>query len=162
MARVYLGLGSNIHPAENLRRAVDELRARFGRVELSPVYRSAAVGFEGDDFLNLVAGLDTRRSAADIQAEIEAIHDTVGRKRGSDRFGPRSIDIDLLLYDDLVIDEPGLKIPRKDVLEYSFVLGPLAELAPALEHPVTGRTIAEHWREAEPAAAALELVTLRI
>ena len=162
MATIYLGLGSNVEPELHLQQAVDELRTRFGDVELSPVYRSAAVGFEGEDFLNLVAGLESGLPAADIQAQIEDIHDLIGRQRGSDKFGPRSIDIDLLLYDDLVIDEPGLKIPRKDVLEYSFVLGPLADLAPDLLHPVTGRAIGEHWREAAPAAAPLELVTLRI
>ena len=160
MARVYLGLGSNIEPGANLRLAVRELRARYGTLDLSPVYRSAAVGFAGDDFLNLVAGMDSQASAESIHDVIEEIHTLSGRQRGSNKFGARTLDIDLLLYGDQVIDHPKFAIPRKDVLEYGFVLRPLADLAPDLLHPQTGRTMAAHWCEAEPGAEPLELVAM--
>ena len=158
MARVYLGLGSNIDPEHNLRRGIQELGERFGQLELSAVYRSAAVGFEGDDFLNHVVGLDTDASPAVINDEIEVIHKLAGRRRGEEKFSSRPLDIDLLLYDDLVVDEPPLRLPRSDILEYSFVLRPLAELAPTLPHPCTGRSLAEHWQEFDRDSQPLTLV----
>ena len=144
MSRVYLGLGSNVDPKGNLRLCLRELRSLYGRLDGSAVYRSEAVGFQGPDFLNLVVGLDTEAGPRAIQAEIERIHALSGRRRGEARFADRPLDIDLLLYDDLVKDEPGLHLPRPDVLEYGFVLQPLAELAPGLRHPLTGLTLAEH------------------
>ena len=147
MAKVYLGLGSNIDAEENLRLGIAELGARFGMLELSNVYRSAAVGFDGDDFLNLVAGLESDASPAQLHAMLMEIHGLAGRRRGESRYSPRTLDIDLLLYDDLVLDEPPIRIPRSDILKYSFVLGPLAEIAPQLRHPETGKLITEHWAE---------------
>ena len=158
MAKVYLGLGSNIDPEQNLTRGIQELGERFGQLELSAVYRSAAVGFEGDDFLNLVVGLDTDASPQSINEEIEAIHKLAGRRRGEEKFSSRPLDIDLLLYDDLVVDEPPVRLPRSDILEYSFVLRPLAELNPHLAHPCTGKTLAEHWREFDQESQPLTLV----
>ena len=146
MATVYLGLGSNIDAEENLRVGVGELRQRFGKLELSAVYRSAAVGFEGDDFLNLVVGLQTSVSPASIYAQIETIHNSAGRQREKVKLSSRPLDIDLLLHDDLIVDEPPVCLPRADILEYSFVLRPIAELAPDLVHPVTGQSMSEHWQ----------------
>jgi 2-amino-4-hydroxy-6-hydroxymethyldihydropteridine diphosphokinase len=156
MTQVYLGLGSNIDPVGNLELAVAELRRRFGEVELSPVYRGPAIGFEGDDFLNLVVGLQTERAPQAILQEIDEIHGLARRERGGDRLQPRTLDIDLLLYGQVVVDEPGRELPRPDVLEYAFVLRPLADIAPAFRHPVTGRTIAEHWHEFDVASQPLQ------
>ena len=156
MARVYVGLGNNIDPEPNLALGVRELRARYGEVRLSPVYRSQAVGFEGEDFLNLVAGFESETSPLDICEEIELIHNLVGRDRTGGKWEARPLDIDLLLYNDLVADEPPVRLPREDVLEYSFVLRPLAELAPDLVHPVTGRTMLEHWQEFDASSHPLE------
>ncbi len=158
MATVYLGLGSNIDPEANLELAIRELRARYGELSLSPVYRSAAVGFEGPDFLNLVAGLESNESPVDIHTEIERIHGLAGRTRGSERYSSRPLDIDLLLYDDLVLEHPRFHLPRSDVLDYAFVLRPLSEIAPGFVHPRTGRTIAEHWAEYDAASQPLEAV----
>lgn len=158
MAAVYLGLGSNVEPEANLALAIRELRARYGELRLSPVYRSAAVGFDGPDFLNLVVGLDSGQSPADIHAEIERIHDLAGRVRGSERYSSRPLDIDLLLYDDLILEHPRFHLPRRDVLDFAFVLRPLAEIAPDLTHPRTGRTIAAHWAEFDAASQPLEPV----
>ena len=160
MAQVYLGLGSNIEPDAHLRLAIAELRRRFGRLELSPVYRGAAIGFEGDDFLNLVIGLCTVLEPERVLAEIEDIHRMARRERNGEKLQPRTLDIDLLLYDDLVADAPDRDLPRSDVLDYAFVLRPLADLAPELVHPVTGRTISEHWRDFDAASQPLTRVDL--
>jgi 2-amino-4-hydroxy-6-hydroxymethyldihydropteridine diphosphokinase len=158
MAKVFAGLGSNIDPEDNLHLGVRELRARYGELQLSAVYRSKSVGFDGHDFLNLVACFETEASPESICEEIERIHELAGRDRNDGKWSARSLDIDLLLYDDLVVDDKPVRIPRNDVLEYSFVLRPLAELAPEFRHPVTGKTMREHWQEFDAASHPLEVV----
>ncbi len=158
MSTVYLGLGSNIRPEENLSFGVQELRRKYGELDVSSVYRSKAVGFDGDDFVNLVVGLESDDTPAEIIDEIERLHNLAGRDRGGKKWGPRALDIDLLLYNDLVIDERPVRVPRSDVLEYSFVLRPLAELAPELVHPVTAKTMLSHWQEFDAESYPLELV----
>jgi len=155
MTVVYLGLGSNIDPEENLRLGLRELKLRYGELTVSDIYQNAAVGFDGDDFLNLVVGLETEVDPMSIHDHIENIHRVAGRQRGEDKFSPRALDIDLLLYGDLVITEPPLRLPRSDVLKYSFVLRPLAEIAPEFVHPVTGKTLANHWQECDAAGHPL-------
>ena len=158
MAQIYLGLGSNIDPEKNLRLGIRELRDRYGALEISAVYRGAAVGFDGPDFLNLVVACVTDQSPLAVHDEIEVIHRMAGRQRGEERFSSRPLDIDLLLYDDQVFEAPPLRIPRSDVLDYAFVLRPLVELAPTLVHPTTGKTLAEHWAEFDQASQPLTLV----
>jgi len=156
MATVYLGIGSNIHPVENLQMAVAELRSRYGDVELSNVYRNASVGFDGAEFLNLVARIETDQAALEVWLEMEEIHAKSGREKTCARFVSRPLDIDLLLYDHLVFDEPPIRLPREDVLEYDFVLVPLAELADNYVHPITGRTIGEHLRSYDAKGHSLQ------
>ena len=162
MATIYVGLGSNIEPEEHLGSAIRQLRERYGQIDISAVYRSAAVGFTGDDFLNLVARLRSEDTPKQICEEIERLHGLSGRVRGGEKWASRPLDIDLLLYDDLVIDQPPVRVPRSDILEYSFVLRPMAELAPDLVHPVTGKTMAQHWQEFDEDSHPLELVGLFI
>ena len=145
MPDVYLGLGSNVMPEDNLRLAVSELADRFVLKSVSPVYRNAPVGFDGDDFLNAVVLVETDMPALAVCGELEQIHDLAGRKRGTDSFVSRTLDIDLLLYGSDIVDESPVRVPRDDILRYSFVLRPLADIAPDLRHPVTQRTMAEHW-----------------
>ena len=158
MATIYLGLGSNIDPEDNLHLGINELRRRYGELRLSAVYRSAAVGFDGDDFLNLVAAFESEDSPESICEAIEVIHNLSGRDRNGGKWEARPLDIDLLLYNDLVLDEKPVRVPRDDILEYSFVLRPLAELVPELRHPVTGKTMLEHWREFDAESHPLEVV----
>jgi len=137
-----------------------ELRSRYGEVVLSSVYRSAAVGFDGDDFLNLAVRLNSDDSPRSICYEIELIHNLAGRNRGSNKWEARTLDIDLLLYNDLVRDERPVRVPRGDVLQYSFVLRPLAEIAPDHVHPVSGKTLLQHWQEFDATSHPLEHVNV--
>ena len=145
MPTVFLGLGSNINPQENLGRALKDLEIRFGELESSSVYRSAAYGFDGDDFLNMVVRIETELQPTEVHAEIELIQRAAGRDRISRGYSSRTLDIDLLLFDDLIINEPPIRVPRSDVLRFGFVLGPLAEIAPELLHPETNLSLRVHW-----------------
>ena len=158
MAGIYLSLGSNDSPDVNLAIAIRELEARYGELKRSAVYQGAAVGFDGADFLNLVVSLQSNQTPLDICHEIELIHNVAGRVREDNKWGSRSLDIDLLLYDDLVRDERPVRVPRDDILRYSFVLRPIAELAPNLVHPVTGNTVLEHWLNFDDKSQPLERV----
>lgn len=161
MALIYLGLGSNIEPEKNLRLAARELRRRFHVTNTSSVYSSKAVGFDGDNFLNLVIEAHTEIPPEDVLCQLEEIHKLAGRERDEQRFASRELDIDLLLYGQVCVRNPRLTLPRDDVLEFEFVLLPLAELAPDLVHPVTRRTIADHCRDLAPGsrqATVTELV----
>jgi 2-amino-4-hydroxy-6-hydroxymethyldihydropteridine diphosphokinase len=158
--RVFLGLGSNVDAETNLRLAVRELRERFGSLQLSRVCRSAAFGFDGEDFLNLVAACDTDLTPTEIVRQIEEIHALAGRVRGPDRYTSRPLDVDLLMYGDLVDPDPALRLPRNDVLRHSFVLGPLAEIAPDVVHPITGMRIDEHWQQFDVSGHPLTFIEL--
>jgi 2-amino-4-hydroxy-6-hydroxymethyldihydropteridine diphosphokinase len=158
MPEVWLSIGSNQDREHCIAGAVAALRERFGRLTLSGVYESAAVGFEGEPFYNLVAGLQTSEPPRSLIAELRAIEDAFGRHRGPDRFAPRTLDIDLLTYGDLVSDDPSLDIPRGEITRYAFVLGPLAEVAGGQRHPRTGRCYAELWAEFDQGKQALRPV----
>jgi 2-amino-4-hydroxy-6-hydroxymethyldihydropteridine diphosphokinase len=162
MTVVYLGLGSNIDPEENLRLGIGELRRRYGDLTISNTYQNASVGFDGADFLNLVVGFDSDDDPLAIHEHIERIHKMAGRKRSEDKFSARSLDIDLLLYGDLIDPDPPLRLPRSDILEYDFVLRPLSEIVPDFVHPVTGRTLADHWQECDTGGHPLTLVDVTL
>lgn len=143
VARAYLSLGSNIDPARNLCAAIEALRARFGAVALSPVYRSPAVGFDGADFLNAAAAIDSDLAPAALAAWLREQEARQGRRRGAARYASRPIDLDLLLYGDAVSEVPLL--PRPELETDAFVLRPMADLAPTLRHPLLGVDLATLW-----------------
>jgi len=154
MARVYLSLGSNLEPTRYLNAALVELRERFGTLAVSPAYRSKSVGFDGADFINLAVGLDTDLAPEALNDWLHALEDRHGRRRDVPRFSDRTLDLDIVLYDDLVRQGEGhLDIPRKE-LRHAFVLKPIADIAPELRHPVSGKTMTELWAafpvESEP------------
>lgn len=145
MGKAYLSLGSNLAPEDNLRSAFAALRARFGEIVASAVYRFPAVGFDGPDFLNAAAAIDSDLDPFALNDWLHALEDAHGRDRSGPRFGNRPLDIDIVLYDDRVLDGPGhLQLPRDD-LKHAFVLMPLAEIAPDLVEPRSGRTLAALW-----------------
>lgn len=142
---VYLGLGSNIDAHRMLPIGVAALRERFGDVACSPVYRSVAVGFEGADFLNACCRIETDLEPTALKHWLTALENRHGRDRDQPKFSDRTLDIDILLHGDKVGDFDGLLLPRDEVLKYAHVLEPMADLAPELNHPETGRTFADHW-----------------
>ena len=155
MPQVYVAAGSNIEPERHLAMATRELQRQFPGVRSSPWYRNRAVGFEGEDFINFVAGFPTGLAVADVLARLHAIETLCGRPRDAPRWAPRSMDLDVLLYGDLVCQEPNLKLPRPDLLKRAYMLGPLAALAPDLVHPTEKQTIGQLWQRFDRGAHAL-------
>lgn len=145
MTRVFVSIGSNIDREHNVRSAVRSLRARFGPLTVSPVYETVAVGFEGDAFYNLVVGFDTDIEPHALASAFHGIEAEHGRRRGASKYGPRTLDIDLLTWGQTVLDSAALTLPRDEILKYGFVLGPLADIAGAYRHPEDGRTYGELW-----------------
>jgi len=142
---VYLGLGSNKSPERHIRAAVSALQDKFGGITLSPVYRSVAVGFDGDDFLNAVALVHTNLAVGEIKHYLTTLEDQFGRDREQPKFSDRVLDIDILLVDDWVGEFDGLSLPRDEITKYAHVLKPLSDLAPDLVHPGTDRCYRELW-----------------
>jgi len=147
MAQVFVSIGSNIEREKNIRSGVQALYQSFGRLRLSSVYDSEAVGFDGDAFYNLVASFDTDRDVQALVSGLRDIEDRHQRRRDGPRFSSRTLDIDLLLYDDLVLGGPDLYLPREEITQSAFVLAPLAEIAPTLSHPLSGESYADLWRQ---------------
>ena len=146
MSTAYLGLGSNIEAEAHIAAGIAALREAFDNVVLSPIYRAAAVGFSGNDFINLVARIDTTLEPLELKRFLHALEDRHGRRRDVPKFSDRTLDIDILLYDDLYLLSPELEIPRDEILTAAHVLKPLADLAPDLRHPVRRQTMSDLWR----------------
>ena len=160
MGTAYLSLGSNVEPGRNLASAVHALRRRFGDLRLSPVYRTAAVGFDGADFLNAAAIIDSDLDVFALNDWLHALEDAHGRDRSGPRFGDRPLDIDIVFYDAQVLEGPGnLRLPRPE-LRHAFVLRPLADIAPGFVEPRSGRTLAALWADSPEREAAMAVVEL--
>ena len=155
MPRVYLGVGSNIERERYITAGLDALEGLFGRLALSPVYDSAAIGFEGQPFLNLVAGVDTALEVGELARRLRHIEFEHGRPVNASRFSARQLDIDILTYGDAAGLIDGVELPRGEILENAFVLCPLADLAPQESHPGVGRTYRDLWQDYDKSSQAL-------
>ena len=144
MAKVYLGLGSNLGDrAANLRAAVGALAGLGQVIALSRVYETAPLYvLDQPAFLNMAAAVDCALSPPDLLAQLKRMEESLGRV-ASRRYGPRLIDLDILLYDDRIIDSPLLTVPHPRLAERRFALAPLADIAAAIIHPLAGATIAQ-------------------
>jgi 2-amino-4-hydroxy-6-hydroxymethyldihydropteridine diphosphokinase len=145
--KAFIGLGSNLGERETMiRMALDDL-ARLPETKLvsaSSLYDTEPVGeVDQPNFLNAVAQLDTELTARQLLWNLQLIEKRLGRVR-TQRWGPRTIDLDLLLYGSLIVDEPDLKVPHPELTKRSFVLVPLVELDPLIVHPITGDTLLHH------------------
>ena len=153
--RAYLSVGSNMAAERHIAQALAELRARYRALVLSSTYQSPAAGFDGDDFLNLAVGIDTDETPESVMRSLREIEDACGRVRSGPKFSARTMDLDLLTYGDQVSDTPPL--PRADILEYNFVLGPLAEIAGTTLHPQLRQSYADLWASMQAQTGPLEL-----
>ena len=161
MPKVFVGVGSNIDRERSVRAGVDSLRKQYGELQLSSVYESDAVGFEGDAFYNLVVAFDTEASVDTVVASLADIEDRHGRVRNGERFTARTLDIDLLLYGDAVLETDSYHVPRDEIPRYAFVLWPLAEIAPKLQHPESGECYKTMWENFNKRNQALRPIAFR-
>ena len=146
MARAYISVGSNIDRERNVTASLDALSAAYGELRLSSVFESEPVGFEGDPFYNLAVGLDTPQTVGVLAEVLRKIEDDCERRRDTPRFSARTLDLDLLTYDDVVGVVDGVALPRAEITKNAFVLCPLAEIAGTELHPITHKSYAELWR----------------
>jgi 2-amino-4-hydroxy-6-hydroxymethyldihydropteridine diphosphokinase len=156
MPHAYLSLGSNLEPERHLRDAVHALRARFGTVDVSPVYRSAAVGFEGADFLNCAATFECDVDHAALRAWLRAREDASGRDRSLPRYADRTLDIDIALWCEGARCSSDL---TREEFERAHVLAPLADLAPDMREPFNGATLQARWQQLSGSLAVLERIS---
>jgi len=160
VTQVLVAAGSNVEPRVNLRRALDALARHYPGLVRSTAYRNRAVGFEGEDFINLVVGFDTDDDVRTVLGHLHEAETLCGRARDAPKWAPRSMDLDILLFGDRVCDEPGLVLPRPDLVRRAYMLGPAAEIAPDTVHPTCGVTLAALWRGFVEGDHALEAVDL--
>lgn len=160
VSHAYLSLGSNIDAQARLRSAIAALRERFGEVKVSPAYRTRSVGFDGADFVNAAAVVASELDPYALNAWLHALEDAHGRDRSGPRFGDRTLDIDIVLFDNRELEGPGnLRLPRPE-LRHVFVLKPLADIAPDVVVPGDGRTLAQMWAGHPDHGQPLETVAL--
>lgn len=145
MTPVFVAIGSNIDPTVRIVQAASAIRQRFADVRFSRCYRNPVFGFEGADFLNAVVSFSTQLSIALLLQALREIEIQCGRAAPDPKWGPRAMDLDLLLYDDVVASGPGYTLPRRDLRQRVYMLGPLAELAPDWRYPPAGPTIGQLW-----------------
>lgn len=161
MPAVLLGVGSNIERERYINAGLDALQGLFGELRLSSVYESAAVGFDGQPFLNLVAAVETDLGVGELARRLRHIETEHGRPPNATRFSARQLDIDLLTYDRLTGRVDGVILPRGEILENAFVLCPLAEIAGEQLHPLTGISYREHWQAYDRSSQPLRRVDLQ-
>jgi 2-amino-4-hydroxy-6-hydroxymethyldihydropteridine diphosphokinase len=147
MPKVYVSIGSNIERQKYITNSLNALADLFGELTVSSVYESEAVGFEGENFFNLVVGLQTSLSIADLAASFRAIEDDNQRDRNGPKFGARTLDLDILTYDQMIGVIDGVTVPRGEILTNAFVLLPLADIAAEEQHPGEQMSYRDLWQQ---------------
>lgn len=161
MARVFVSIGSNVDRERHIALALELLCAKFGALKRSSVYESAAVGFDGDPFFNLAVGFDSELEPREIVTNLRDIERQCGRDRAGKRFGPRTMDLDLLLVGNRVMHDERIVLPHEEISTQAFVLCPLAEIAGELTHPTIGDTYSDMWARLEGGARAIRKVEIQ-
>jgi 2-amino-4-hydroxy-6-hydroxymethyldihydropteridine diphosphokinase len=162
MPAIYVAAGSNIDPMRNLRTAINAIKRRVGDIQISRAYRNAAVGFEGPDFINLVIGFEAELTLTEVMSILQAVEGLCGRPRNAPKFEPRAMDLDVLLFGDMICATHAITLPRPDLIKRAYMLGPLAELAPQRVHPTLRRTIEDLWQGFDQSAHPLTVVELEV
>lgn len=144
MSDVHINIGSNEDRALKLTLALEALEQEFSNIVVSSLYESPAEGFEGNDFYNIGVNATTDKSSYEVRVTLKKIENALGRKRDLPKFSARIIDLDLVLYDDII--DISLNLPRADILKYAHILAPLVELSASKQHPVEGQTYRELWQ----------------
>jgi 2-amino-4-hydroxy-6-hydroxymethyldihydropteridine diphosphokinase len=145
VTRGYISIGSNIDKDKYIPASLCALKLAFGKLTVSAIYESEPVGFTGDAFYNLVVGFDSDLEVKSVAKQLRQIELDNGRTRDSQKFSSRTLDLDLILYGDLIINDGRLQIPRDEIEHYAFVLEPLADCAPELKHPINHLSYAQLW-----------------
>jgi 2-amino-4-hydroxy-6-hydroxymethyldihydropteridine diphosphokinase len=145
VAWVTLSLGSNLDAEANLASCLDALLLSFNDLSLSSVFESESVGFDGDNFLNMVVGINTELTLADLSVILKGMEDKQGRDRTQPKFSGRTLDIDILTYENLAGDFNGITLPRAEITENAFVLWPLSQISGKIKHPVLQKTYTNLW-----------------
>ena len=154
MTQVYIGIGSNIDKEKNINGSLSSLRDYFGKIDVSPIYQSKAVGMDGDDFYNLVVQFETNMSIEILESRLREIEYQFGRKRNQAPHTSRTLDIDLLLFGNLISEKHN--IPRGDITNYSFVLKPLYDIEPDLIHPTAGEKVSILWKKFDKSMQSIQ------
>ena len=149
----YISIGSNIDKDVNIPSSLKALAQVFGELQLSSIYETEPVGFVGDTFYNLVVRFESNLSAKEVAKSLRQIELDHGRTRESQKFSARTLDLDLILYDNQIISDGRLQLPRDEIEHYRFVLEPLAEIAPDERHPINGKTYREMWQAFDKSGA---------
>ena len=145
MAQIFIGIGSSINRMENIRLGIRALEAEFGDIKVSRLYESEAVGFIGSNFYNLVVELHTDLNIENVISRLKRLEIKHGRPEKTVKFAPRTLDLDLLLYDKKI--DKKFNLPRAEILNNAFVLKPLSELSPKSKHPILEKTYQSLWKE---------------
>lgn len=159
MHQGYISIGSNIDKDKHIPASLDALKKHFGTLVISSIYESAAVGFIGDTFYNLIVGFQSTLEVKETAKTLRQIELENGRTRDSQKFSSRTLDLDLILYDDMIINDGRLKIPRDEIEKYAFVLQPLAEIAPDLKHPISQLSYANIWENFDKTTLSQKRIT---
>ncbi len=147
----YISIGSNIDREKHIPASLSALEDQFGSLNISSIYESEPVGFTGDPFYNLIVSFDSNKDVKEIIHILRQIELDNGRDRNCKKFSARTLDLDLILYGDLIINEGRLQLPRDEIEHYAFVLEPLAEIAGYLKHPINGLCYADMWEKFDKA-----------
>jgi len=157
MARLYISLGSNVDRQHYVNAGLTALETLLGELTLSSLFASKAVGFDGAEFYNMVIGATTELTIEQVAKALRDIEFTNGRQMNAKKYSPRTLDLDLLLFDELVLDSPA-QIPRAEITENAFVLWPLAEIAPELKHPILNKSYQQLWQSYDKTQQQLTIV----
>jgi len=161
MANIYISLGSNVkreyYVQQGLIALAEAFYLPFEQLKLSSLFESEAVGFSGNAFLNMVIGIKTSLSVEQVAITLREIEFCYGRANDAKKFSPRTLDLDLLLYDNLIIDSPA-QLPRHEITENAFVLWPLSEVAPQVVHPIIKQNYYTLWGNYDKSHQKLKIV----